>query len=60
VGIISVVGYSPDIFATPLIGYIIDKYPGILGHQYVFLMLVFFSILGLSASIKFARLKSIN
>ena len=60
VGIISVVGYYPDIFATPLIGYIIDKYPGILGHQYVFLMLVFFSILGLSASIKFARLKSIN
>ena len=60
VGIISVVGYSPDIFATPLIGYIIDKYPGILGHQYVFLMLVFFSILGLGASIKFARLKKIN
>jgi sugar phosphate permease len=60
VGIISVVGYSPDIFATPLIGYIIDKYPGILGHQYVFLMLVFFSILGLGASIKFARLKKIE
>ena len=60
VGIISVVGYSPDIFATPLIGYIIDKYPGILGHKYVFLMLVFFSILGLGASIKFARLKKIE
>jgi len=35
VGLISVVGYTPDIFATPLIGYLLDQYPGMLGHQYV-------------------------
>ena len=56
VGVISVVGYTPDIFASPVIGYLLDTYPGIVGHQYVFSMLVFFSILGLWASIKFAKL----
>ena len=56
VGLISVVGYTPDIFATPIFGYFLDKYPGILGHQYVFTILAFFSILGLLASIKFANL----
>ena len=56
VGLISVVGYTPDIFATPIIGYLLDKYPGLLGHQYVFTILVLFSILGLLASIKFSSL----
>lgn len=55
VGLISVVGYTPDIFATPIFGYFLDKYPGILGHQYVFTILAIFSILGLFASIKFAK-----
>tara|TARA_B100001996_G_scaffold97951_1_gene73332 strand:+ start:938 stop:2200 length:1263 start_codon:yes stop_codon:yes gene_type:complete len=56
VGLISVVGYTPDIFATPIFGYFLDKYPGILGHQYVFTILAIFSILGLFASIKFAKI----
>ena len=56
VGIISVVGYSPDIFAGPIMGYLLDENPGIIGHQYVYFMLVIFSIIGLIASIKFARL----
>ena len=60
VGLISVVGYTPDIFATPMIGYLLDTYPGILGHQYVFSVLVVFSLLGLLASIKFSRLKKIS
>ena len=56
VGVISVVGYTPDIFASPIIGYLLDTYPGIAGHQYVFSMLVLFSLLGLWASFKFAKL----
>ena len=56
VGVISVIGYMPDIFATPLFGYFLDKHPGIMGHQYVFGILTIFSIVGLSASIKFAKL----
>ena len=56
VGIISVVGYSPDIFAGPIMGYLLDENPGIIGHQYVYFMLVIFSVIGLIASIRFARL----
>ena len=56
VGIISVVGYSPDIFAGPIMGYLLDENPGIIGHQYVYFMLFIFSIIGLIASIRFARL----
>ena len=60
VGLISVIGYTPDIFAIPIFGYLLDTYPGIRGHQLVFLILVF-SIIGLISSIKFKRLKkSIN
>ena len=58
VGVISVVGYTPDIFASPVIGYLLDTYPGILGHQYVFSMLVVFSIIGLWTSLKFSKLVS--
>ena len=56
VGVISVVGYTPDIFASPVIGYLLDTYPGIIGHQYVFSMLVVFSIVGLWTSVKFNKL----
>ena len=60
VGIISVVGYSPDIFAGPIMGYLLDKNPGIIGNQYVYFMLVIFSVIGLIASIRFARLTKIS
>ncbi len=58
VGIISVIGYTPDIFATPAFGYLLDKYPGIYGHQIVFFILAMFSVLGLMSSIMFKRLKN--
>jgi nitrate/nitrite transporter NarK len=56
VGLISVIGYTPDIFVGPAIGYLLDHSPGIVGHQQVFLMLAVFSGLGLFASIKFSKL----
>ena len=46
IGLISVVGYTPDIFAGPLMGYFLDTFTGKLGHQYVFLCLVGFSFIG--------------
>lgn len=54
VGLISITGYTPDIFSGPLMGYLLDNNPGITGHQYVFLILVGFSVLGLLSSIRFA------
>ena len=56
VGVISLSGYTPDIFAGPLMGYFLDKFPGIEGHQYVYVFLGLFSIIGLIASSRFARI----
>ena len=47
VGLISLVGYTPDVFAGPAYGAILDAYPRQeLGHQYVFLMLSVFAFVG--------------
>ena len=55
-GVISLSGYTPDIFAGPLMGYFLDKFPGVEGHQYVYAFLGLFSIIGLIASSRFARI----
>ncbi|ANH61142.1 MFS transporter [Dokdonia donghaensis] len=55
VGIISFIGYTPDIFAGPMIGYYLDGIPGKEGHFAVFWMLAIFSAVGLVASIAFYR-----
>ena len=46
VGLISIVGYTPDIFSGPTMGYLLDSSPGIEGHQDVFWMLTIFSLIG--------------
>ena len=56
VGIISVVGYTPDIFMGPLMGVLLDNYPGLLGHQLVFLLLAIFAFIGMLASLRFRAL----
>ena len=59
IGLISIVGYSPDIFATPLYGYLLDNFPGIKGHQYVYLILFISSIVGIYVSLKFKKLNNL-
>jgi len=56
VGIISVVGYTPDIFMGPLMGYLLDSNPGITGHQHVFGLLAGFALVGIIASLAFKKL----
>lgn len=56
VGIISLTGYTPDIFAGPLMGYYLDQFPGLLGHQYIFIYLLGFSVIGLICSLRFSRI----
>ena len=55
VGIISFIGYTPDIFSGPLIGVLLDNNPGEYGHQLVFVVLGIFSIIGLIAAVGFKR-----
>lgn len=56
IGIVSIIGYSPDIFATPLYGYLLDTYPGIQGHQFIFMILGISSIIGIFTTLKFKKL----
>ena len=55
VGFISIVGYTPDIFAGPLIGHFLDANPGEIGHQHVFIIMTVFCVLGFIASYMFYK-----
>jgi MFS family permease len=46
VGLISLIGYTPDIFAGPAMGFLLDQSKGATGHQHVFWMLAVFSLIG--------------
>lgn len=47
VGLISLIGYTPDVFAGPAYGMLLDAHPGEeLGHQHVFWMLSAFAFVG--------------
>jgi nitrate/nitrite transporter NarK len=50
VGLVSLIGYTPDIFAGPAMGYLLDNSPGKEGHQHVFWMLALFSFIGGTAA----------
>ena len=56
VGLVSVVGFTPDIFVTFVAGVLIDRSPGLAGHQHFFLFLSVFAVIGLMASIAMMRL----
>ena len=58
VGVVSLIGYTPDIFIGPLMGYFLDEYPGALGHQCVFALLAVFSLVGFLAAKKYKALYS--
>ncbi len=46
VGIISVIGFTPDIFFAPIVGRILDSSPGVAGFNQLFLLLACLSVLG--------------
>lgn len=55
IGLISVIGFTPDIFMGPLMGYFLDNYPGVFGHQLVFLILAGFALVGIVATYQFQK-----
>jgi nitrate/nitrite transporter NarK len=59
VGLISLIGYTPDIFAGPAMGYLLDGYPGEQGHQLVFAMLAIFYLIGGAAAFIYYRIHKI-
>jgi len=60
VGLISLIGYTPDIFAGPAYGYLLDNSPGIKGHQHVFFMLAVFSFIGGIAALYYYKLYGVK
>ena len=60
VGLVSVIGFTPDIFVLLVAGVLMDHSPGLLGHQHFFMFLSAFAAMGLIASLLLscsARLK---
>jgi nitrate/nitrite transporter NarK len=57
VGLVSVIGFTPDIFFAPVAGRILDASPGAAGFQNYFLMLSVFAIMGMLASLLLAAHK---
>ena len=55
VGLVSVVGYTPDIFVSYVGGVLLDNSPGLTGHQHYFFFLAAFAALGLAVSYKLMR-----
>lgn len=55
VGVVSVIGYTPDVFMGPLMGFLIDRSPGALGHQHLFAAVAAFGVVGLLATVLFRR-----
>lgn len=55
VGVVSIIGYTPDIFVTFVAGVLVDASPGVTGHQHFFWFLSGFAVLGVMTSIALMR-----
>ncbi len=55
VGLVSVIGFAPDVFVLFVAGLLMDNSPGLLGHQHFFMFLSAFAALGLLTSIILSR-----
>jgi len=54
-GVISVVGYTPDIFMPLLGGVLLDRFPGPEGYRYFFLAVAGICVVGLGATLVLCR-----
>ncbi len=50
VGIVSVIGFTPDIFMNAICGSLLDKYEGVRGYRYIFIMMLAIALVGLVSS----------
>ena len=55
VGVISLVGYTPDIFLMPIAGWLIDRSPGAEGHQDFFALMLGVALVGLATILVLER-----
>ena len=55
VGLVSVIGYTPDVYIAAVAGYLVDQSTGLAGFQHLFMLLLGFSVVGGIAAIAFER-----
>ena len=55
VGLVSVIGFTPDVFFAPIAGRLLDAEPGLPGLQHLFLLLAGIALAGLATSAWLAR-----
>jgi sugar phosphate permease len=60
VGLVSLIGYTPDVFVALIGGWLLDQSPGVTGHQHFFLFLCAFAVVGLAASLRFRSAQSLS
>jgi hypothetical protein len=56
VGVISVVGFTPEIFFASIAGRILDYSPGVAGHQNFFAFLAVIAVVGVGAALVLGRM----
>lgn len=56
VGLVSVVGFTPDIFFAPIAGRLLDAAPGMDGHQHYFMLLAGIAVVGFVVAALLSRL----
>jgi sugar phosphate permease len=57
VGLVSLVGYTPEIFFAPITGRILDANPGIVGFRHYFLFLTAIALLGICVVLVLLKLR---
>ncbi len=56
VGFVSVIGFTPDVFVAYIGGILLDRSPGLAGHQHYFLFLAAFATIGVVTSFVLMRM----
>ena len=57
VGMVSLIGFTPEIFFAPITGRILDANPGLVGFQHYFLFLAAIGLLGIVVVLTLLRLR---
>lgn len=56
IGVISVIGFFPDVYMNALVGILMDTFPGVEGYKYAFFVMLGFAAIGLIASVVLVRM----
>ena len=58
VGFVSLIGYTPDVFMGPLMGWLLDRNPGAVGHQDLFAFVATVALAGVVVTVIFQRVSA--